>query len=279
MQEREPSIFRTTDGMRIAYMVDDFTDPWSSSETVVLLHAAMGSHRRLYAWVPHLCRNWRVVRADLRGHGASEIPPEGGLSQERLSLDLVELLDHLGVDRAHVAGSSAGGIVALHTAITHPDRIASVAAYATIPGLKPSAGHTDYEAWKRAIRTEGIAGFLRRTIAERFDTETVDPGFVDWFVTEAARNDPDLLCRFVGLMADTDFSDRVDRIACPALAVVPGGDPNQSMEEYSVLRDRIPDVEFVVYEGMRHNITDAVPDRCAKDLQRFLNRLGDMSKW
>ena len=68
--------FSTSDGVRLAYVVDDFTDPWTSPETLVLLHAAMGSSRRLYAWVPKLARDFRVVRLDLRGHGRSEVPGE-----------------------------------------------------------------------------------------------------------------------------------------------------------------------------------------------------------
>ena len=37
-----------------------------------------------------------------------------------------------------------------------------------------------------------------------------------------------------------------------------------------MLQERIPDCEFIVYEGLPHNITDAVPDRCAQDYRRFL---------
>jgi hypothetical protein len=44
------------------------------------------------------------------------------------------------------------------------------------------------------------------------------------------------------------------------------------MDEYGVVRDRIADCEFLVYPAMRHNITDAVPDRCAEDLSAFLKR-------
>jgi 3-oxoadipate enol-lactonase len=61
--------FTTSDGLRLAYDYDDFTDPWRPAPTVLLLHAAMGSARRYFAWVPHLARDYRVVRLDLRGHG------------------------------------------------------------------------------------------------------------------------------------------------------------------------------------------------------------------
>ena len=70
---------------------------------LLLLHAAMGHSQRYYAWVPRLCRHYRVVRMDLRGHGESAVPPaEPPLSMERLVQDTRELLDHLGLqERAH----------------------------------------------------------------------------------------------------------------------------------------------------------------------------------
>src|SRR5215475_7924318 len=48
--------FTTRDGIRLAYYVDDFTDPWRQADTLLLLHAAVGHARRFYAWGPPLCR-------------------------------------------------------------------------------------------------------------------------------------------------------------------------------------------------------------------------------
>lgn len=71
-------------------------------------------------------------------------------------------------------------------------------------------------------------------------------------------------------MATVDLTDQLGGIRCPTLAVVPDDDPISSMAQYEVLRDRIKDIEFIVYRGLPHNITDAVPDRCAEELKRFL---------
>jgi pimeloyl-ACP methyl ester carboxylesterase len=229
----------------------------------------MGSVKRLYAWVPHLCRHFRVVRMDLRGHGQSQIPADTvPLTLERLARDVVELLDHLKVDRVHLAGSSAGAIISMKVAIDHPERILTLADFASTPGLKPS--NVDAEKWLAHIRARGLRGFLEDTIADRFDVKTVDPGFVQWFLDESARTSTDWLGRFVPLMRSVDLTDDLPRIRCPMLAVVPDHDPISSMAQYELIRDRVPDVDFVVYHGLPHNITDAVPDRCAEDLRRFL---------
>lgn len=261
--------FTTSDGVRLAYVIDDFTDPWRPPETLLLLHAAMGSSRRLYAWVPRLARDFRVVRLDLRGHGGSEVPDASlPFTLERLARDVIELIDHLGVDRIHLAGSSAGAIISMKVAIDYPDRIKTLADFASTPGLRPS--NVDAEKWVAHIQRRGVRGFLSETIADRFDLATVDPRFVEWFLDESAETSAAWLARFVPLMRRVDLTQDLGHIRCPMLAVVPDHDPISSMAQYAVIRDRVPHVKFVVYHGLPHNITDAVPDRCAEELHRFL---------
>src|SRR5258708_14490453 len=101
--------FTASDGIRLAYYVDDYTDPWHKADTLLLLHAAVGHAKRFYAWVPGLCRHYRLVRLDLRRHGASQVPPESSkLDMGRLVADTAELLAHLGVKSAHIVRHPAG---------------------------------------------------------------------------------------------------------------------------------------------------------------------------
>jgi len=264
--------FRTTDGLQLRYVIDDYTDPWRKSETLVMSHAAMGSSRRFYAWVPHLARDYRVVRLDMRGHGESDAPGADQIAFERLGRDLVELLDHLEVDSAHLAGSSAGGIISQSVAIRYPQRVKTLASFAATPGMKN--GKADHASWVARIGSKGIACFLRETIADRIALDQVDPGFVDWFVTEAARTDVASLARFVPMMTRIDLVPELAKIRCPVLVVVPGADPIHPVDDYLLLKRQLSHCDFVVYEGLPHNITDAVPDRCAEELRRFLQKHG-----
>lgn len=260
--------FTASDGLSLAYMLDDFTDRWTRAETLILVHAAMGSSKRFYAWVPHLARGFRVVRPDLRGHGDSAVPGPDQLSPARLVRDVVELADHLGCERFHLAGSSAGAVVAQKVAIDHPARVATLSVFAATPGIKH--GNQDHSAWVARIGEKGVAQFLRETIADRMDLTQVASGFADWFIAEAARTPVEVLARFVPMMRTFDLLDEIERIRCPVLAVAPGADPIHTVDQYRVLPERIKDCEFVVYDGLPHNITDAVPDRCARELARFL---------
>jgi 3-oxoadipate enol-lactonase len=55
--------------LQMYYEDDDFTDPWSQAETVILHHGNAQNARLWYAWVPLLARDYRVIRVDARGFG------------------------------------------------------------------------------------------------------------------------------------------------------------------------------------------------------------------
>jgi 3-oxoadipate enol-lactonase len=261
--------FTASDGARLAYYIDDFTDPWKPAPTLLLLHAAMGSAKRYFAWVPSLVRHYRVVRMDLRGHGSSQVPPaDRPLTLERLVDDAAQLMDHLSCPSAHIVGNSAGGYLAQQLAMKHSERVRSLMLFGSTAGLKNSQA----PIWIPQIQAKGLRAFLAETIAERLPLDQVDPGLVKWFLDEAAKNDPAYIAKFVLLMASYDWSEEVGRIQCPTLVVVPGAEPIGSTANYEPFRRLVPDVETRVYDGAPHNICDAFPDRCTADVLDFLTR-------
>jgi len=260
--------FNASDGCRLAYAIDDFTDPWANAPTLLLLHAAMGHSQRYYAWVPKLCRHYRVLRMDLRGHGSSEVPAaEPPLTMERLVQDTRELLDHLDLTSAHIVGNSAGGYIGQQLAMNSPERVASLMLFGSTPGLKNSQALT----WIPRVAKDGLRKFLADTISDRFPA-SADPRHVEWFLDEAAKNDTAYIARFVSLMASLEWSDQLHRIICPTLVVYPGAETVGSTHNYDAMRERIPDVEVIAYAGLPHNICDSVPDRCAEDVLKFLGK-------
>jgi 3-oxoadipate enol-lactonase len=267
--EASVNSFVASDGARLGYYVDDFTDPWKKPAVLLLLHAAMGSAWRYYAWVPALSRHYRVVRMDLRGHGSSEVPlADRELTLERLVRDVAELMDHLGCANAHIAGNSAGGYLAQQLAMNEPQRVRSLMLFGSTPGLRNSQA----PSWIPQIQAKGLRAFLAETIADRLPLDQVDPGLVEWFLDEAAKNDPVYIAKFVLLMARYDWSDELHRIGCPTLVVVPGAEPIGSTANYEPFRRHVKDIEMRVYDGAPHNICDAFPHRCAGDVLDFLRR-------
>jgi pimeloyl-ACP methyl ester carboxylesterase len=260
--------FQTSDGLKLRYVIDDFTDPWRKADTVLLVHAAMGSSRRFLQWVPHLARDFRVVRLDARGHGESDPHGPEPITFDRMVKDVAELLDHLAVEKVHIAGSSAGAYISQGYTARNPSRVSTLGCFAATAGMK--TGKVDYAAWVARIGRDGLAKFLRDTIADRVDLARASPGFVDWFIAESARTSIPTLARLVPVMGAQDLTRELATIRCPMLAVAPGADPLHTVEEYAALQRIVPHCEFVVFDGLPHNITDAEPDRCAKELHRFL---------
>ncbi|SUV88172.1 amidase [Bordetella pertussis] len=208
------------DGVRLSYYLDDYTDPWTQAPTLLLLlHGAMANAQRFYSWVPGLSRDYRVVRADLRGHGLSDVPPaDKPLDLQVLTEDILALLDHLGCERVHLAGNSAGGYVGQHLAMQHPQRIETLALFGSAPGLRNSQAST----WLERVAEKGLRQFLADTIDDRFPPELVGTPRCEQFLDALSDHDMAYIGRFVGYMAQQEWGDQLHRITCPTLVVIPG---------------------------------------------------------
>ena len=116
------------------------------------------------SWEPQVnffARRYRVITYCHRGYPPSGVPedPEA-YSQDRLVADMRQLLEHLGIGQAYIAGLSMGAATALSFAIAHPDMCRAVIVAATGTGSTDREMHL--EAWHQNVerlRTEGILGF------------------------------------------------------------------------------------------------------------------------
>ncbi|MEJ8850765.1 alpha/beta hydrolase [Variovorax rhizosphaerae] len=259
--------FKTSDGIELAYYVDDSTRPWVKPDTILLLHPAMGSAKRYFEWVPRLSPHYRVLRMDMRGHGASQVPgADSPLNMERLVKDVTELLDQVGCESAHMAGTSAGGYIAQNTALSHPERVKSLLLFSSTPGLKQSM----WPVWIKEVEKIGLRNWLAQNISSRLPVDQLDPKHVEWFLDEADKLEMNFGGRMVLLMSSLDWSDRLGEIRCPTLIARPGAANIGNESAYEMMAERIPDAQLVDYAGLPHHLTDAVPERCVADIMAFL---------
>ena len=115
-----PSLSVSPD-LEMHYLVDDFTDPWTKPETILLLHGNSESSAAWYAWVPLLARRLRIVRPDMRGFGGSTaMPPDFPWTLDVIVDDYIALMDKLETERFHLVGAKIGGSVARALAARHP---------------------------------------------------------------------------------------------------------------------------------------------------------------
>jgi pimeloyl-ACP methyl ester carboxylesterase len=91
---------------------------------------------------------FRITTYDLRGHGYSDVPPTGYTTADHAS-DLRQLLDNLGIQRAHVMGHSFGADIALHFTILFPERVDRlVLVEPALAALRPLREREDWVGWK-----------------------------------------------------------------------------------------------------------------------------------
>jgi pimeloyl-ACP methyl ester carboxylesterase len=258
-----------SDGVRLFYRYDDYTDPWTDAPLLVLVHPGLGSSARLFGWVPHLARRYRVVRPDVRGHGKSEPGLDQPLTQERLARDLVELMDQFGVPTAHVMGTAAGGMVTMQAALRWPERFRSLALYAAAPGIRPDRPKKGN--WLARVRKDGVRRFLTETARERVGNVT--PAHLEWYLDTAEGVTPEFLARFMPLMASEYYPEKLAAFDFPVLMVVPDPDPMVERAEYDLMRRYLRNCTFVTIPGAAHSMSAEIPDRCAEELHRFLDAL------
>ncbi|MEX2271437.1 MAG: alpha/beta fold hydrolase [Vicinamibacterales bacterium] len=125
-----PDQFFDSNGVRIRYAEQ------GSGPAIVLMHGDTGTLERHFianGVFANLAKDHRAIAIDLRGHGKSVKPYEPAAYGEEMSRDVVRLLDHLKIQRAHVLGYSLGAFIAGRVATLHPERLLGVIYVAGLP--------------------------------------------------------------------------------------------------------------------------------------------------
>ena len=106
-------IARVSNDLEMHYLIDDYTDPWDTPETILLLHGSSESGAMWFGWVPHLARQFRVVRPDMRGFGRSTpMPRDYAWRIDDVVDDFANLMQQLGIERFHLVGAKIAGTIA-----------------------------------------------------------------------------------------------------------------------------------------------------------------------
>lgn len=145
-------------GVRIRYVEA------GAGEPVILVHGY--TNRVEDQWIetgvlPELAKRYRVVAFDGRGHGKSGKPHDPAQYGPEMGLDVIRLMDHLGIKRAHIVGYSMGAQVVAQLVTVHPERFITLT-LGGAPGRSRWSAEDEQQAQAEAAEMD--AGMLRSQI-------------------------------------------------------------------------------------------------------------------
>lgn len=200
--------------------------------------------------VPGLSDRWRVVRFDLRGHGRSPAPP-GPYTVDALALDVVALLDELGLDRVAYCGLSIGGAIGQWLAVHRPDRLDSLVLCCTAARFGAAE-----DWWERAarVRVQGTE-WLQPAATERWFTAGFPasaPAQVQPLLRMLRTTSAEGYAACCDALADFDLRDRLGEIRVPTRVIAGADDPATPVSLGAELAEGIPGADLVVVPDAAH---------------------------
>jgi pimeloyl-ACP methyl ester carboxylesterase len=265
-------------GLTLHVEVDDFADPWAERETVVLLHGFAESGRAWFAWVPHLARRYRVVRPDLRGFGASSVPPDAASrtwSPQEFAADIAGVLDALEIDRAHVVGARVGCAVGIALAAADPARVATLslvsglARGAQIRGLRNEGAQVGLDDFAERIRAEGTAAWFARTGRSRLGSAPSEAQ-VAWWSELMAGTDEGACIGMMRAAAQLDLYPLLGQVQAPTLVLAAQDSAVQDIEATREWQRRIPGSTLEAFPGDSPHLAATHADECAARVLAFM---------
>ena len=262
-------IFRPSPEVEIHYRVDDYTDPWRKPEAVLLLHGNAESGLAWYGWVPHLARHFRVVRPDMRGHGASTpMPRDFPWTLDVIIDDFVGIMDALDVERFHIVGAKLGGTVARAFAARRPERVLTLTVIGAPPPFRKDAA-ARIPAWTEEFEKHGLENWARRGQAARLGSTFPHEG-VEWWTGYMARMPVSTQLGWIATIACADIRGDIPRIKCPTLVITTEQSGLSSVEETREWQQAIPSSTLLVLPGDSYHVAVSDAERCAEATREFI---------
>jgi 3-oxoadipate enol-lactonase len=243
-----------------------------SGPPLILIHGIGASRHSWDGLVQHLRGEFRCISYDLRGHGKSP-KPAPPYTLDDLVDDLEALRAELGIERAHVAGHSLGGMIGPAYALRHPSRVASLGVYSTA-AFRTAEDSTKVKAVVAAMRSNGIAPVLE-TLKERWFTPEFAarrPEVIERRMQQVIDTDKEVFLSVFDIYAGTEMAPWISRVGQPSLVLTgehDGGCPPRLNQE---IAQAMPAAELCVLPRLRHAILLEAPDEVAPPVLSFLRR-------
>lgn len=221
---------------------------------------------------------FQVITFDNRGVGSSD-KPCGPYSIRMMSEDTIGLMDHLGIEKAHILGVSMGGYIAQELAINYPERVRKLVLGSTHARQDEIGGHSS-EYYRGLGLTEGcpddelrkiaVGKVLRTEFPLAFNGRLYKIGvapFVNIYARLMATRG--VAAQFQAIVGH-DTLERLTMIQAPTLVITGTRDRIIKPGSSEVLANMIPNARLVRIEGGPHSVFISMRKRFNKDVLDFL---------
>ena len=240
-----------------------YEDTGGDGEAIVFSHGFFMSGDMFEPQVEALKDRYRCITWDERGHGDTKTTPDPFTYWDSAD-DLFGLLDHLGIEKAVLAGMSQGGFLSIRAALAHPERVRALILIDSQPG--PENPET-LAGYNQLITAWTAPGGPPQEVVDTVSAIILGPAFEDQRWMDAARAmDPDTVNQiYETLTTRDDVSPRLGEIELPVLAVHGDQDMAISIDVARAYVTQLPNGELVEIEGASHaaNLTHPEPVNAA----------------
>jgi pimeloyl-ACP methyl ester carboxylesterase len=272
----------TDDGVRLYY------EETGSGAPLIFVHEFAGDYRSWEAQMRHFGRRYRCIAFNARGYPPSDVPESHtSYSQERAADDIRSVIDHLGIERAHIAGLSMGGFATLHFGFRHAARALSLC----VAGCGYGAEREQRERFRAEaltiadfIRSEGMAAFAEKYGygPTRVQYENKDPrGFAEFKRMLAEHSAAGSANTQLGVQRERpslyDLVNEMKRLTVPTI-ILTGDEDWPCLVPGVLMKQNIPAAALAVMPNCGHAINLEAPDEFNRILGDFL-ALVDSSRW
>lgn len=259
-----------------------------SGDYLLQIGGAGFAHENFGFVTEDFAKSFTVIDFDLRGYGNSDRPVQH-YSMELWADDCAALLDHIEVEKAHVHGTSMGGMVAIPLAGKYPDKVDGLV-------LDCTAAKSDFmcrarfEIWKELAQAHGMGG---RPLALELATQALSREFLDTDegpkTIEVIQGVLERNCTVsvfsaaCDAMSEMDLTPYLPQIQSPTLVMDGDQDiltpldqgPQGAGNRY--IAEQIPNAELYVIPGVGHTNLMEVPELSVEVVTEFLQRVSTQS--
>jgi pimeloyl-ACP methyl ester carboxylesterase len=237
-----------------------------------LIHGIGASRHSWDGLVQHLKPHFRCIAYDLRGHGKSPVPAPP-YSLDDLVEDLEALRSELGIEKAHFAGHSLGGMIGPAYARKYPAHVLSLGLYSTA-AFRSTEDSAKVKGVVATMRTKGIPRVLE-TLKDRWFTPEFAarrPDVIECRMQQVIDTDPEVFLSVFDIYAETEMAPWLHEVGQPCLVLTGENDGGCNPRLNQQIADALANSELVILPVLRHAILLEAPDQVAPPVLNFLKR-------